>query len=181
MSQVQNSTTAAKTATNTQSTSDKRGGGLQDLDLDQFLKLIVTELQNQDPLAPTDNAALMEQVGQLRSLSANDKLTTTLTSFSITQELTTASSLIGKKVNGIDEAGAAVNGVVESVSVKIDEKDRNNRQVKVHVGDQLVDIKNVREIDEVAKVPSSNTTSTDATTTSNANNTTTNTNISAGT
>ncbi len=91
----------------------------------------------------------MEQVGQLRSLSANDKLTSTLTSFSITQELTTASSLIGRKIDGLDDTGSAVNGVVESVSVKIDEKDRNKRQVKVHVGDQTVDIKNVREIVEV--------------------------------
>jgi flagellar basal-body rod modification protein FlgD len=147
MSQIQNTLTSAATATN-QATSDQRGGGLQDLDLDQFLKLIITELQNQDPLSPTDNAALMEQVGQLRSLSANDKLTTTLTSFSITQELTTASSLIGRKVNGIDDDGSPVNGEVGSVSVKIDEKDRNNRQVKVHVGDKTVDIKNVREIVE---------------------------------
>ena len=147
MSQIQNTLTAASTATN-KTTSDQRGGGLQDLDLDQFLKLIITQLQNQDPLAPTDNAALMQQVGELRSLSANDKLTKTLTTFSITQELTTASSLIGKKIDGLDDAGSAINGVVGSVSVKIDEKDRNNRQVKVHVGDKSVDIKNVREIVE---------------------------------
>jgi len=147
MSQIQNTLTAASTATN-KTISDQRGGGLQDLDLDQFLKLIITQLQNQDPLEPTDNAALMEQVGQLRSLSANDKLTKTLTTFSITQELTTASSLIGKKINGLDDAGSAIDGVVRSVSVKIDEKDRNNRQVKVHVGDKTVDIKNVREIVE---------------------------------
>jgi flagellar basal-body rod modification protein FlgD len=147
LSQIQNTLTASATATN-QKASDQRGGGLQDLDLDQFLNLIITELQNQDPLSPTDNAALMEQIGQLRSLSANDKLTTTLTSFSITQELTTASSLIGRKVNGIDDEGSPVDGEVGSVSVKIDEKDRNNRQVKVHVGDKTVDIKNVREIVE---------------------------------
>jgi flagellar basal-body rod modification protein FlgD len=131
-----------------QSTSDQRGGGLQDLDLDEFLNLILTGLQNQDPLEPTDNAALMEQVSQLRSLSANDKLTNTLTSFSITQELTTASSLIGKKVDGLDDSGDAINGVVERVSIKIDEKDRNIRQVKVHVDGKTVDIKNVREINE---------------------------------
>lgn len=144
MSRIQSSLTS----TATESTSDQRGGGLQDLDLDQFLSLIITELQNQDPLSPTDNAALMEQIGQLRTLSANDKLTDTLTSFSVTQELTTASSLIGKKVDGIDDVGDAINGVVERVSVKVDEKDRNNRQVKVHVGGKTVDIKNVREINQ---------------------------------
>ncbi|MDZ4851793.1 MAG: flagellar hook capping FlgD N-terminal domain-containing protein [Pirellulaceae bacterium] len=152
MSQIQNAlatSSATSTASSTSATtSDQRGGGLQDLGLDQFLKLIITQLQNQDPLAPTDNAALMEQVGQLRSLSANDKLTSTLTTFSITQELTTASSLIGKKIDGIDDTGSKIDGVVGSVSVKIDEKDRNKRQVKVHVGDKTVDIKNVRQIVE---------------------------------
>jgi hypothetical protein len=55
--------------------------------------------------------------------------------------------LIGKKVTGLDIKGAEVSGEVSSVSVKIDEKDRNKRTVQVHVGDQIVDMKNVREID----------------------------------
>ncbi len=150
MSRIQ---TASGTTTADQVTSgvsNQRGGGLQDLDLNEFLSLIISGLQNQDPLEPTDNAALMEQVSQLRSLSANDKLTSTLTSFSVTQELTTASSLIGKKVDGLDDSGSAINGVVERVSVKVDEKDRNNRQVKVHVDGKTVDIKNVREINQNA-------------------------------
>jgi flagellar basal-body rod modification protein FlgD len=115
--------------------------------MDTFLNLMITELQNQDPLNPTDNAALLEQIGQLRSISSNDRLVSTLTSFGNTQELTTASSLIGKKVTGLDIEGAEVSGEVSSVSVKIDEKDRNKRTVQVHVGNQIVDMKNVREID----------------------------------
>jgi flagellar basal-body rod modification protein FlgD len=114
--------------------------------MSQFLNLMITELQNQDPLNPTDNAALLEQIGQLRSIGANDQLVSTLSSFSNTQELTTASSLIGKKVSGLDVKGDEVNGEVSSVSVKIDEKDRNKRTVQVHVGSQIVDMRNVRQI-----------------------------------
>jgi hypothetical protein len=51
-------------------------------------------------------------------------------------------------VKGLDTKANEVNGEVTSVSVKIDEKDRNKRQVQVHVGEQIVDIKNVREIDD---------------------------------
>lgn len=123
-------------------------GGLNDIDVTKFLDLMMTELRNQDPLNPTDNAQLMEQIGQLRSITANDQLMTTLSSFATTQEFTTASSMIGKKIKGLDREAKEVNGAVSSVSVKIDEKDRSKRQVQVHVGSQIVDIKNVREIVE---------------------------------
>ena len=145
---IEPTTTSASAATNS-----LKGKGLNDVDLNDFLKLMLTELQNQDPLNPTDNAALLQQVGQLRSISSNDQLVTTLKGFSNTQELTTASSLIGKTVKGLDNAAKDVSGEVTSVSVKIDEKDRNKRQVQVHVGDQIVDIKNVREIDDKVVPP----------------------------
>ncbi|HUP78831.1 MAG TPA: flagellar hook capping FlgD N-terminal domain-containing protein [Pirellula sp.] len=141
-------TTSASTAANSM-----KGNGLNDIDLTDFLTLMLTELQNQDPLNPTDNAALLQQVGELRGISSNDQLVSTLKGFSNTQELTTASSLIGKTVKGLDNAAKEVTGAVTSVSVKIDEKDRNKREVQVHVGDQIVDIKNVREIDNKAVPP----------------------------
>lgn len=150
MSKV-NTTTSSNFSNSTSkasATNSLQGGGLNDVDVSQFLNLMLTELQNQDPLNPTDNAALMQQVGQLRSISANDTLVKTLTSFSTTQELTTASGLIGKKVKGLDTDAKQVNGAVSSVSVKIDEKDSSKRQVQVHVGAQIVDMKNIREIVE---------------------------------
>lgn len=130
----------------TSSTNSISGGGLNDIDMSTFLNLMIAELQNQDPLNPTDNAALIEQIGQIRSISSNDKLISTLGSFSNTQELTTASSLIGKKIAALDSTGEEVEGEVSSVSVKIDEKDRSKRTVQVHVGNKTVDMKNVREI-----------------------------------
>lgn len=145
---IEPTTTSASAATNS-----LKGNGLNDVDLNDFLKLMLTELQNQDPLNPTDNAALLQQVGELRGISSNDQLVTTLKGFSNTQELTTASSLIGKTVKGLDIGAKEVSGEVTSVSVKIDEKDRNKRQVQVHVGDQIVDIKNVREIDNKVVPP----------------------------
>ncbi len=145
---IQPTTSSASTAANS-----LKGNGLNDIDLTEFLNLMITELQNQDPLNPTDNAALLQQVGELRGISSNDQLVTTLKGFSNTQELTTASSLIGKTVKGLDLGAKEVSGEVTSVSVKIDEKDRNKRQVQVHVGAQIVDIKNVREIDDKVVQP----------------------------
>ncbi|MCU0710496.1 MAG: flagellar biosynthesis protein FlgD [Pirellula sp.] len=146
MSRVSNAFNTSASQATSSAANSVQGDGLNDVDMSQFLTLMITELQNQDPLNPTDNAALLEQIGQLRSIGANDQLVNTLSSFSNTQELTTASSLIGKKVSGLDVKGDEVNGEVSSVSVKIDEKDRNKRTVQVHVGSQIVDMRNVRQI-----------------------------------
>lgn len=146
MSRISNAFDTSASQATSSAANSLQGDGLNDIDMSQFLRLMITELQNQDPLNPTDNAALLQQIGQLRSIGANDQLVTTLSSFANTQELTTASSLIGKKVSGLDVKGDSVNGEVSSVSIKIDEKDRNKRTVQVHVGSQLVDMRNVREI-----------------------------------
>ena len=36
--------------------------GLRDVDLDQFLQLLITEIQNQDPLDPMENSEILEQI-----------------------------------------------------------------------------------------------------------------------
>ncbi len=59
-----------------------------------------------------------------------------------------ASSLIGKNVNALDSDAKEVNGVVDQVSVQTDAKDQNIRKVQVHIGDSIVDIKNIRQINK---------------------------------
>jgi len=46
----------------------------------RFLKLLVTQMQNQDPLNPMDNAQVTTQMAQLNMVSGIDKLNTTLQS-----------------------------------------------------------------------------------------------------
>ena len=119
---------------------------LEDLDIDEFLKLMITELTNQDPLNPMDNAQLVEQIGQIRNISATTKLSDTLDSVLTGQSLTTASSLIGKSVTALNDQNENVAGVVDRVSVEVDENDNSKRTFRVHIGDDRVDLKNVREI-----------------------------------
>ena len=129
------------------SSSAKTGGnGLADVDLDQFLGLLITELQNQDPMNPMDNAAMLNQISQIREIGSTNKLTDTLTNLAVGQELSMASSLIGKEVTALDSNSKDVKGVVDSVAVQTDAKDKNKRTVQVHIGASIVDIKNIREI-----------------------------------
>ena len=68
---------------------------------DRFLKLLVTQMKNQDPLNPMDNAQVTSQMAQLSTVSGIDKLNATLQalsdSMSIGQSLS-ATSMIGRGV-----------------------------------------------------------------------------------
>jgi flagellar basal-body rod modification protein FlgD len=128
------------------SSSSKGSKGLADVDLDQFLKLLITELQNQDPMNPMDNAQMLEQISQIRQIGSTTKLTDTLSGLASGQDLSMASGMIGKTVTALDVGGKNIKGVVERVSVQTDAIDANNRKVQVHIGDSIVDISNIREI-----------------------------------
>lgn len=68
---------------------------------DRFMTLLVTQMKNQDPLNPLDNAAVTSQLAQLSTVTGIDKLNTTLealmTSFQSNQSLQ-AAGMIGRGV-----------------------------------------------------------------------------------
>lgn len=72
------------------SSSSSTGNSAQDLQ-NQFLTMLVTQLQNQDPTNPMDNSQLTTQLAQINTLSGIEKLNTTLGS--ISGQITTSQSL----------------------------------------------------------------------------------------
>jgi len=58
-------------STGTQSTPEKTGP--QQLGQDDFLKLLITQLKNQDPLKPTDNTEFVSQLAQFSQLEQTAK------------------------------------------------------------------------------------------------------------
>lgn len=139
------SATASAAAQQTSATTSQSSGSYNELDIDDFLKLLISELQNQDPLDPVDNSEMVQQIGQIREIGATDELTKTLSSLSSSQELVTASSLIGKSVEGLAEDASAVDGIVDRITVETS-GENDSRTVKVHVGGKTMNIKNIREI-----------------------------------
>lgn len=130
------------------SSSGTKGNDLRDVDLNQFLSLLITEMQNQDPLNPTSNSEFLQQVSQIRSIGATNQLTESLTALTTGSGLSTASNLIGKEIDAIDTDGKEVVGTVDKVTVEVDSQNRDNRQIRLHVGNQKVDMDNIREIRE---------------------------------
>ena len=119
---------------------------LKDLDINHFLQLMITELTNQDPLNPMDNTQLVQQIGEIRQISATTQLSEALLSVQAGQSLTTASSLIGKKVTALSDSQQNITGVVDKVTVDVDPKNADKRTYNIHIGDKSVALKNVREV-----------------------------------
>ncbi len=84
---------------------------------DEFLRIMLTELSNQDPLAPSDTKEILQQVGTIRSIESDLALTKRLDSLVQQNEVAAAGNLIGKYVAGRTDAGEATENLVVSVSV----------------------------------------------------------------
>src|SRR5450830_1177705 len=70
-------------------------------DTDKFMTLLVTQLKNQDPLNPLDNAQVTSQLAQLSTVTGVNKLNTTLESLKSSyqsSEALQASNMIGRSV-----------------------------------------------------------------------------------
>jgi flagellar basal-body rod modification protein FlgD len=110
--------------TNSSGNSGNSGGSatpLKGMQAADFLNLMIQQLQQQDPLNPTDSNALLTQMSQIGSLQSNTQLQQTLTQMGLQQSIGASGNLIGKMVAGIDASGIKVSGLVTSVKV-IDQK-----------------------------------------------------------
>lgn len=108
----------------------------------RFLKLLVTQLNNQDPLNPLDNAQLTSQLAQMSTVSGIEKLNSALQSLiaqSSSGQVLQAASLIGRTVLAPGDqltltAGSATPFAIEpsaaADSVKVDIVDGAGRVVR---------------------------------------------------
>jgi len=88
----------------------------QTLDSDVFMKLLVTQLRNQDPSSPMDTNAMISQTTQLAMMEQMTALTKTTDENFGLQMRTAAANLIGKEVSYTDADGKTVKGIATSVS-----------------------------------------------------------------
>lgn len=83
------------------------------LNYNDFLQLMVAQLQNQDPLNPTDSSQFMSQIAQMstveQGINTNSKLDQLLVNSNISQ----ASTMIGLTLTGAD----GTTGIIQSVRI----------------------------------------------------------------
>lgn len=91
---------SSNTGVAAQTSASSASGSVDDAQ-SNFMKLLVAQMQNQDPMNPMDNAQMTSQMAQLNMVSGINQLNTTLSSalssFQATQTMQ-ASSLIGREV-----------------------------------------------------------------------------------
>jgi flagellar basal-body rod modification protein FlgD len=78
---------------------------------DDFFKLFLAQLQNQDPTNPMDDSQMISQLAQFSMIETLQQVSAALGGSQLSQ----ASGLIGRHVTGVDVSGNAVDGVVDSV------------------------------------------------------------------
>jgi len=82
----------------------------------EFLQIMFTELQNQDPLEPQDSQAMLNQLSSLRAIESDSKMVSSLESLVSQNEFAAASQLIGSLVSGITLDNQRLADMVISVS-----------------------------------------------------------------
>ncbi|HHX41616.1 MAG TPA: flagellar hook assembly protein FlgD [Armatimonadetes bacterium] len=119
----------------TRSTASDGGGGVsasaaKELSKD-FMRLLVTQLQHQDPLQPMQDRELIAQLTQLSSLESLQKIEELTARGHSLSQLSQAAGLIGKVVTATTAEGS-VSGEVSAAMVGVDD------QVYLAVGEEMV-------------------------------------------
>jgi flagellar basal-body rod modification protein FlgD len=92
---------------------DKEKTGFAGLNSETFMKLLITQLQSQDPLEPMGNDELLSQISMMRNLQANIELGDAMKSITSNQQLSTAAAFIGREVTGTSFDQGEVSGVAD--------------------------------------------------------------------
>lgn len=107
----------------------------------EFLQILFTELANQDPFAPSDSGALLDQLQSIRSIESDIQMTDKLEALVGQNELASAANLIGTIISGISEQNLRVVGYVSSVSKTLDGTVLNLRdgdRVRMSMLDEII-------------------------------------------
>jgi flagellar basal-body rod modification protein FlgD len=124
--------TAATTTGSGASNGSKKAAEDATAAADRFLKLLVTQMQNQDPLNPMDNAQVTSQMAQINTVNGIEKLNTTVQGLSgqfVQMQALQSVGLVGHDVivagnrvdvvDGVGQGGFQLDGPADKVTVEV--------------------------------------------------------------
>ena len=108
---VTGTSTTGTTGTDTSAALDR----FSQIGQDTFLKLMMAQLQNQDPMNPTDSSQFLAQTAQFTSVEKLTQVASQTAEALTLQREFGASSMVGKTVSYANQDGSTATGAVDSV------------------------------------------------------------------
>ena len=134
---------------------DEASTGFNALNAEEFLKLLIVQLQNQDPTEPVSNEALLGQISEMRGLQASidleeslDQLTKNQTSAASASFASSAASMIGRYVTATVKN--PLTGEDETVEGEVTRAILKDGKAYVGIGEDEIPIENITAVSDVA-------------------------------
>jgi flagellar basal-body rod modification protein FlgD len=118
---------------------------------DSFLKLLVAQLQHQDPGSPMDSSAFMSQLAQFSSLEQMTNMSTSIQKLNTSNAVTQSVALIGHDLVFTRPDGSSSSGVADGVTLQ-------NGVVAIDVNGESVSLEAVTAVGPLVSPPTSPTT-----------------------
>lgn len=129
--------------------------GFNALGPEAFLKLMIAQLQNQDPTEPTSNEELLGQISQMRSLQSSIKLEELLESLATSQSssatasfASSAAALIGHQVTGESLERTSGDVLIPSKTIEgiVDRAVLRDGKAYVGIGEDEVPVEKIERV-----------------------------------
>src|SRR5436309_8988799 len=88
------------------------------LNQEDFLKLVMAQLTNQDPLNPQKDTEFIAQMTQFSALEQSKSMQLDMARLQTDQQFMQANSMLGRVVDLQDDQGNLINGAVSAVQVE---------------------------------------------------------------
>ncbi len=111
-----------------------------DMGKDEFLKILITQLQNQDPTKPMEDKEFISQMAQFSSLEQMTNLNKEFSDLAGKLSGNQAVTLLGKNVTLKDLGGNIISGRVEAVT--------GGENPQLQVNNRLYDYSNIEKVTE---------------------------------
>ncbi|MFP4372120.1 MAG: flagellar hook capping FlgD N-terminal domain-containing protein [Halanaerobium sp.] len=153
LTSAQNTGISSRQKTNDQLETERESlDGNDGLGQDAFFKILITQLQNQDPLNPMEDREFVSQMAEFSSLEKNEKIYSLLEEKLGSNQVIENSNLIGQEITANVE-GIDMSGIVDAVKSSDDKVFAvldSGQEIEIN---DITQVKNVEEGSETKEEP----------------------------
>ena len=130
-------TTITTPSTSVNVSTQAGSSGISGISGEQFMNILVKQLQMQDPFKPMTNEEMIQQLSTIRELEMNTRMSGKLEQLTDQQRFGSAAALIGKKVTGKVADGNGTPFVMEGVVTAVRFTEQGDVMLELDSGETL--------------------------------------------